>query len=352
MEVHRALRNFHLLLRAERLYENSHPQRLDSLDGAYDSLRNATELLGGLEVRVERGGLVAPRVGDGHLPDARGEMQALAKDLQRAGIHSVVFSKKFHVGELDTLTGLMKASLLKSDEPAKDVGNTWWPARLLENRVEGISVNTRTERKVDTVLASLIAALVAYGGHSARETPDTPIQAPNFDDLVASLKLLARLTPPLESARGLSPEEAARAIHGAMQEASRESVQLLLSSVSQYGPREAEQPLPYLLRLSEKIIFEFLSAEFSSGSLTPTSVRPALDRFGDVIVNSGAYSGPHSSQHLSSLAVTWSTDTHREQLVDRFWLELPPREKSSVLARAGRLVRPGCSAPPSIGTTC
>jgi hypothetical protein len=332
IEVRRALQSFHMLLTAERLYEKDHPRRVDSLDGAYDSLRNATELLGGLEVRVERGGLVAPRIGDGHLPDARGEMQALAKELQRAGIHAVVFSRKFHVGELDTLTGLMKASLLRSEEPAKkDEGNAWWPARLLENRVEGISVNTRTERKVDTVLASLIAAFVAYGGNAPGETPDAPIQAPNLDDLVASLRLLARLTPPLESARGLSAEEAARAIHGAMQEASRESVRMLLSSVSQYGPREAEQPLPYLLRLSEKIIFEFLAAEFSSGSLTPPSVRPAIHRFGDVIVDSGGYSGPHASQHLSSLAVTWATDKHREQLVDRFWLELPPREKSAVL---------------------
>jgi len=48
---------------------------------------------------------------------------------------------------------------------------------------------------VDTVLASLIAALVAYGGHSPREKADTPIHAPDFDDLVASLRLLARLTP-------------------------------------------------------------------------------------------------------------------------------------------------------------
>ena len=331
IEVHRALRNFHRLVRSERLYEKNHPHRLDSLDGAYDSLRNATALLGGLEIRVERGGIVAPRIGDAHLPDARGEMQALAADLQRAGIHSVVFSKKFHVGELDTLTRLMSTSLLRSEEPVKDGGKGWWPARLLENRVEGISVNTQTERKVDTVLASLIAALVAYGGHSPRETADAPIQVPNFDDLVASLRLLARLTPPLESARGLSPEEAARAIHGAMEAASRDSVRMLLSSVSQYVPREAEQPLPYLLRLSEKIIFEFLGAEFSSGSLTPPSVRPALHRFGDVIVEAGGYSGPHSSQHLSSLAVTWATDTHREQLIDRFWLELPPREKSAVL---------------------
>jgi PilZ domain len=330
-DVYRALRNLHLLMRSERLYEKNHPSRLDSLDGAFDSLRDIAELLGGLELRVERGGIVEPRIGDAHLPDARGEMQALAADLQRAGIHSLSFSRKFHVGELDTLTRLMRDSLLKSEEPASDGGKSWWPARLLENRVEGISINTLTERKIDTVLASLMAALVAYGGKSARETSDTPIQAPDFDDLVATLRLLARLTPPLESARGLSAEEAARSIHGALEEASRDSVRMLLGSVSQYAPREAEQPLPYLLRLSENIIFEFLSAEFSNGSVTPTSIGPTFHRFGDVIVDAGGYSGPHSSQHLSSLAVTWATDTHREQLIQRFWLELPAREKSAVL---------------------
>jgi len=331
IEVHRALRNLHLLLRSQRLYEKDHPRRLDSLDGAYDSIRNATEILGGLEIRVERGGLVAPRIGDTHLPDARGEMQALANELQRAGIHALAFSNKFHVGELDTLARLVKASLLKSEEPANGEGNAWWPSRLLENRVEGISINTQTERRVDTVLASLIGALVAYGGHSPRETADAPIQAPDFDDLVASLRLLARLTPPLETARGLSPEEAARAIHGAMEEASRDSVCMLLSSVSQYSPREGERPQPYLLRLSENIIFEYLNAEFSSGSLTALSVKPTFYRLSDVIVEAGGYSGPHSSRHLSLLAVTWVADTHREQLIDRFWLELSPREKSAVL---------------------
>ena len=331
VEVQRALRNLHLLIRSERLYEKDHPHRLDSLDAAYDSIRNAAEMLGGLEIRAERGGLVAPRIGDAHLPDARGEMQALALELHRAGIHALVFSKKFHVGELDTLARLVKASLLRSEDPANSAGNAWWPARLLENRVEGISINTQMERRVDTVLASLIGALVAYGGHSPREAADSPIQAPDFDDLVASLRLLARLTPPLETARGLSPEEAARAIHGAMEEASRDSVTMLLSSVSQYEPREGERPQPYLLRLSEQIIFEFLNAEFSSGALTATSVKPTFYRLGDVIVSAGGYSGPHSSQHLSSLAVTWATDTHREQLIDRFWLELPPREKSAVL---------------------
>src|SRR5205807_1580213 len=93
LEVHRALRNLHLLLRSERLYTKDHPLRIDSLDSAYDSIRSVTELLGGLEIRVERGGLVAPRIGDAHLPDSRGEMQALAVDLQRAGIHALAFLK-------------------------------------------------------------------------------------------------------------------------------------------------------------------------------------------------------------------------------------------------------------------
>src|SRR5467141_3127081 len=331
IEVQRSLRNLHLLLRSERLYEKDHPLRLDSLDSAYDSIRNTTEILGGLEIHVERGGLVAPRIGDAHLPDARGEMQALATDLQRAGIHILTFSKKFHVGELDTLARLVKTSLLKSEDPANSAGNAWWPARLLENHVEGISINTQTERRVDTVLASLIAALVAYGGHSPRETTDAPIQAPDFDDLVACLRLLARLTPPLESARGLSPEEAARALHGAMEEASRETVRLLLSAVTQYPPRDAERPQPYLLRLSESLIFEFLGPAFSDGTLNPPGLRPLFHRLAEVLVTAGGYTGPHASAHLSSFASTWAADTHREKLIEKFWLELPPREKSAVL---------------------
>jgi len=50
IEVQRALRNLHLLMRSERLYEKDHPRRLDSLDSAYDSIRNTTEILGGLEI--------------------------------------------------------------------------------------------------------------------------------------------------------------------------------------------------------------------------------------------------------------------------------------------------------------
>jgi hypothetical protein len=329
-ELNRALRGLHLLLRSTRLYERHHPHTLQSLDSAYEALRGLAGNLNGVEFRVERGGITAPKLNEAPLADAKGELQELARELQRAGIQTLFFARAFHVGELDTLAQLVKATLLKSEGTSKQ-GAAWWPEQLVENRVEGISVNTQVERKVDSVLASLIAALVAYGGHSPREGSETPIQAPQIDDLVDTLRLLARLTPPLEAARGLSPEEAARAIHGAMEEASRDTVRLLLSSMSQYAPREGERPQTYLLRLSERLIFEFLGPEFSAGTLTPPSVRPMLHRMGEVLVNAGGYSGPHSSAHLTSFATTWATDTHREKLVERFWLELPPREKSAVM---------------------
>ncbi|GAC1671146.1 MAG: hypothetical protein NVS9B4_26760 [Candidatus Acidiferrum sp.] len=328
--VHGALRHLQLLIGSGRLYDKNHPRRLESLDSAYEALRSAAAQLNGFEIHVERGGLVAPKIGEGHLPDGRGEMQALAGALQRSGIETLKFAAKFHVGELDTLAELMKASLITSQE-TKRANTEWWSAQLQEKRVEGISINTQTERKVDTVLASLIAGLVAYGGNSPREDQDAPICAPDFNQLIGTLQLLARVTPPLEIARGLSPEEAARALHRAMEESNRETVRLMLSAVLQYPPRENERPQPYLLRLSENIILEFLGAEFASGALKPTQVRETFQRLGGVLVAAGEYAGPHESQHLSSLAAAWATETYREQLVERFWLELSPREKSAVL---------------------
>jgi len=314
-ELIRSLRALHVLLRSARFYDQQHPRLMQSLDGAYESLRSAVSDLNGLESRVERSGIVTPKISEAPLPDARGDLFALAKDLQRAGIFNLLFAAKFHVGELDTLAQLAKATQFKSGQPTKQEALAWWPAKLREHRVEGIAVNTETERKVDTVLASLIAALVAYGGHSPREALDTPIEIPEIDDLEATLRLLARLTPPLEAARNISPEEAARAIHGAMEEASRETVRLLLSSVTQYPPRDGERPQPYLLHLSENLIFEFLGPEFSTGALTPPGLRPMFHRLAEVLVTAGGYSGPHASAHLSSFAATWANDSHREKLI-------------------------------------
>jgi hypothetical protein len=330
-EIHRALRELHVLVRSTRLYQRNHPRVLESLDAAYESIRELAALMGGLELRVERSGLVVPKLNEAPLSDPRGDLEALAADLQRAGIQTLVFERRFHVGELDTLARLLKTSLLRSEDASRKNGNSWWTAKLLENGVEGIEVNTQTDRRVDTVLASLIAALVAYGGNSPQEDAEAPIAVPTVEDLSRALRLLSRLTPPMEAARGLSAEEAARTIHRVLEEASRETVHLLLSAISQHGPREGENPQPYLLRLSENLIFEFLGAEFSTGMLKATAVRPAFSRLADVLVAAGGYSGPHSSQHLSSLATIWSTEGHREKLLEKFWMEAPPRERAVVL---------------------
>lgn len=330
-QVSLALRSFHRLLRTQRLYHPQHPRITESLDQAYDGLRDSAVEFNGLEVRTERGGIVVPKLSEGHLPDARGEFHALATDLQRAGVHSLFFSAKFHVGELDTLAQLIKATLLRSEEAARRLEMGGWPAQLREHRVEGIQINTLTERKVDSVLASLIAALVAYGGNAPQEAPDAPIRAPQISEISETLRLIGRLTPPMEVARGLSAEEAARAIHAAMESASRSTVRTLLSAMTHYTPQEGEAPQVYLRRLSQTLVLELMSAEFSAATLAPTGVRALLKQLGDEIVASGEYHGPHSSQHFSSLASAWANDGQREHLLERFWLELAPREKSFVL---------------------
>ena len=332
-KVQRALRSLQILLRSTRLYQKDHPQTMESLDAAYEALRDVAGSLNGLELRLERGGVLVPKLGPAPLPDGRGELASLADDLQRAGINALFFAEKFHVGELDTFARLMHAPPQRAEEKAMNQSGAGpWAARLAENCVEGILVNAQSERTVDSVLASLVAALVAYGGSAPQDGGDhTPFSAPHVEDLVPALRLLARLTPPLEAARGLSAEDAARAIHAVLEQTSKATVRLLFSTISQYAPRDAERAQPYLLRLSESLVLEFLGAEFAAGTLAAAGVRPLFQHLGDVLVSAGAYGGPHASQHLSALAMEWAKEAHREQLIERFWSELPARERSATL---------------------
>jgi len=348
--IHCALLNFYLLLRCQRLYEVDHPQRIAALGLAYDSLRSVIEHQK-LELHVMRDGLTCSALGDALLPDATGEMLALSTALRQAGIRRISFLAKVRLQEVDILAELIKVSLMTMgqvttgptsakipDSEAKDTRGAWWMSSFAERDVEGILVNTQVDRKVDTLLTSLIATLVAHGGHSPRADSEN-VRLPGFDDLIATLKLLARITVPLEPARELSPEAGARAIHEAMEEASHDAVRLLLSAISQYSPEEGELPQFYVKRLAESLIFEYLLAEFAAGSLTPVSVRTTFDRLGEVLVAAGKFPSadapgnqtPSPSMMQSSLAATWAAESYREKLVAHFWLELPPREKSLVL---------------------
>jgi hypothetical protein len=349
--IHRALLNFYLLLRCQRLYEVDHPQRITTLGLAYDSLRSVVGR-NKLELHVMRDGLASSALGDALLPDASGETLALSNALRQAGIRRLCFLQKIRLQEVDILAELIKVSLMTmgqvtsgqtsaktSDSEGNASRDGWWITSFAERDVEGILVNTQVDRKVDTLLTSLIATLVAYGGHSPRVDSDSVVQLPGFDDLIATLKLLARITLPLEPAREFTPEAGTRAIHEALEEASHDTVRLLLSAISQYSPEEGELPQLYVKRLAESLIYEYLLAEFAAGSLTPVLVRPTFDRLGEVLVAAGKLPTAHrpASQSASpsvtesSLATTWTSESYRDKLVTRFWLELPPREKSLVL---------------------
>ena len=355
--IHGAMLNFHLLLRSQRLYEVDHPQRIATLGMAYNSLHSVVGRHK-LELQVMRDGLVSSALGDSLLPDVTGEMLALSSALRQAGIRRISFLPKVSQEEVDILAELIKVSLMTMGQASaaptaaqpsgqagpktadKEVGarDVWWIKSFAERDVEGILVNAQVDRKVDTLLTSLIATLVAYGGHSPRIDSEN-VRLPGFDDLIATLKLLARITLPLEPARELSPEAGAHAIREAMEAARHDTVRLLLSAISQYSPEEGELPQLYVKRLAESLIFEYLLAEFAAGSLTPVLVRPTFDRLGEVLVAAGKIPGTHGpgsqiplpNVMQSSLAATWAAESYREKLVTRFWLELPPREKSVVL---------------------
>src|SRR5450631_217335 len=141
--IHGALLNFYLLLRSGRLYDANHPKRLATLEATYDALRKVAAR-DKLEVRVERDGLAVSRLGTGHLPDTRGEMQALAIVLRQAGIRRISFIHKLGLEELNILAELIKVSLMTPEPgPAKIPGGAagawrdeWWAAHLAEHRVE------------------------------------------------------------------------------------------------------------------------------------------------------------------------------------------------------------------------
>ncbi len=316
-DIHRALLDFHLLLRTQRLYHHDHPRRLAALKTTYEAFRIALHR-NKFTVQVHSESIsVAPD--NAALPDPRGELQSLCGILLQAGVRRISFAKKLRLAELDAFAQLVKVSWT-SPLPAGSAGDRnaaifrdkWWAARFVENVVESILVNAQVDRKVDTLLTSLIAALVAYGGNSARSNAEELIHLPDFEDLVATLTLLARITLPLENSRGFSPGEGARAIHTAMEEAQHDTVRLLLSAISQNPPEEGEAPQPYVLRLSEAIVAEHLVADFAAGLITPMLVKPVFDRLSEIIVAAGKFSGTAESNgtHASNGASPKAASTN------------------------------------------
>jgi len=338
-QVLRFLHSLQVLLRSSRLYQKNHPKLIENLDAAWRAMRAMLDSQASLTMELGPGRITVTAISDSPLPDQRGELSGLGEDLKQAGVTSLTFLSEANVGELHTLVQLVNHALLRSDAISNgSAGRTApnWTKRLIEYHIEGIRVNNPAERRVDTVLASLIAALVAYSGTSQHEAKErgAPLRAPTLEELRQALHLMAQLTLPLEAARGLSPQDAAQAIHATLAQSSRETVRLMIEAITQYGPRETETPQEYLLCLSETLVLEFLGAEFVTGRMRASEIRSQLGCLADAIVAAGEYKGPHGSQRLTKLGAQWAGESYRENLIERFWSELAPRERSAVLRSA------------------
>jgi len=214
--------------------------------------------------------LVAPRIGDAHL-QTRGRMAGAGDRPARAGIQRVLF-KENSCRRTGHARATRKASLL--DRKTQRTGGQCLVAGATsENRVEGISSIRQSERRVDTVWQVSLRARGLWWTLSPRKKRTHPSRRLTLR-FSGRPSPLARLTPPLESARGLSRKKR-RAHPRRMEEASPHSVCMLLSSVSQYERAKANGRSPHLMRLSESIIFEFSARSFQrlSHRTRPSSQR-------------------------------------------------------------------------------
>ena len=370
--IARFLRSFQVLLRSARLYQKNHPRILESLETAEHNLRSALVLVSSVAVGVERGRLVVPMSveedSEHPLPDPHGKLHNLADELSKCGITSLVFLPQTNLGELDLLASLLKATPPPGAIPSRNrrsVAGTHeqgalrvapkersqsWPERLTEQHISGILVNVPLQRRVDTVLASLFAALLAYGapeqqpaGDSATP-PGSQAGAPNIgaattDELIQALRLLAKLTPPLEQAQRSSPQEAAQAFHAALAESEHRIVSLLVTTVVREVPRQGEKPGPYVARLAESLVLDFVQEQFCAGRVAPAELRALFAQLGKELAGAGPGAGFEGPTALASMGrparvADWTDEGFPEVLHERFWDELPVREKSRVLRGA------------------
>jgi PilZ domain len=364
LAVGRFLESFQILLHSARLYDKNHPRVLESLKAAEKDLRAALRLLPSIAIDVERDRLSAPLLGEHSLTAHGRELSTLAQELSRCGVTSLVFLPETNLGELDALARLLNATSLKASPPARsDARNKHataretpheaqsrdWRAQLDERHISSIHVNRAVHRKVDPTLASLMAALLAYGGasHSTGEestATDYAHTEANFEELTSALRLLRRMLARVDPTRPSSPQETARALHAAMAEAEHRAVSRLVAGAVRLALRVEETLESYVARLTDALVLEFVDRAFRAGCLTPPELRTLLERIGRELAPgaerttsaekpaSAFRPAPQSAaQEASPVLSPWADELHAERLHERFWAELPARDALAVL---------------------
>jgi hypothetical protein len=327
-EIIAFLRQFRVLVGTGRLYQRNHPRFMENLTAADAQLRRVVENDNALVFAVERRGIILPMQGGTEhelLNDPRGELRALADELLRTGICSILFQPQVNIGELDRFAYQI-SQVPRSATPGDTASRKGWETWLGEQGIVGIRLNVPTERRDSLLMASLVSAVLAYDEaplRSARARAAMVQPPATFEQMSATLRLVGKLAPPQDFETQAAAEDVARRIHAILTGADRAQVSCVVHAVSQVKPREGESLEIYLQRLADSLILAFAKEKFQSGQIKPMELAPMMIRLDqDRIQMSQGNDGARSGQH---------DETRVAVLCEKFWNAIPARDRARVI---------------------
>ena len=317
------LEAFRILLRSARLYQRTHPRWVENLQETERRMRDALTVLPKITIAVERGAVATPHPESprGHtLADPNGDWKALAGELTRSGVRSILFLPQAHLGEIELFAQRI-AEVARTRGASPETAAEDWGPWLAAARIGGIRVNVPIELQDDTMLTVLVSALLAYedpaSPHSTRDSRSFPPMA--REQAVAAMRLLEKLGA-LEEMSLPSAEAAARRLHAEMGEATSPAIALAARAVSIYPPRPAESLHGYVNRLTDCLLLEFARREFLRGHIHAPEIVALLAGL--------------ERERLAKGELSHAPDVPEQRvasLVDAFWQSLPARERTRVL---------------------
>jgi len=323
------LRQFRVLLGAARLYQRNHPRLMEILASTEQQLRIALAARSPLVVAVEPNGILLPRQEGSAaelLHDPRGELRALAEELLRGGICSFLFTHPINVGELDLLAQEI-SRVPRSATPGDTASRKLWDNWIKNRGIVGIRINIPTERRDSLLLASLMSAVLAYDNaaqHSSYSRAVRTMPEVSFEQIAATLRVLAKLAPPNDPEMQPSTEDVARRFHSVVSASEQSSISLIVYGVSNVKPREGETLEPYVERLTDELVLAFVKQEFSAGRTTPEALVPLLVRLDQE-------RGQADNTGASRFGGSQHDELRVSVLCEKFWNAQPARVKAKTL---------------------
>jgi hypothetical protein len=302
---------------------------MEILASTEQQLRIALAARSPLVVAIEPNGILLPRQEGSAaelLHDPRGELRALAEELLRSGICSFLFTHPINVGELDLLANEI-SRVPRSATPGDTASRKLWDNWIKSRGVVGIRINIPTERRDSLLLASLMSAVLAYDNvaqHSSYSRAVRTMPEASFEQIAATLRVLAKLAPPNDPEMTPSAEDIARRFHSVVSGSEQTSIALIVYGVSNVKPREGETLEPYLERLTDEMVLAFVKQEFGSGRTAPQGFVPLL-----VLLD-------QERSQAGNLGATRFGGTQHDELrvsvlCEKFWNAQPARVKGKTL---------------------